>query len=85
MSSQSQSSDIQQLLFDSAVQIAVLDGTDNDLFRKLLAELQGPSQVLDAQELESGSSDLNSKPLRKFTPSEYRAPEQAESERKQSG
>src|SRR5688500_19113061 len=44
MSSQTHSSNIQQLLMDAAVEIAVLDGTENAIFRRLLAELQKQSR-----------------------------------------
>jgi len=69
MNSEKQSSKIEDLLFDSAVRIAVHDGTDNDAFQRRLAELQNPSKT---------SANAAARPLRKFAPSDSEAPARAE-------
>jgi len=46
MDSESQKNSLQKVLFDAAVEIAVLDGTDNNTFKSLLAELKKQSESL---------------------------------------
>ena len=42
----SENNNLQKVLFDAAVEIAVLDGTDNTTFKSLLAELKKQSESL---------------------------------------
>jgi len=46
MYSDNQRNSLQKVLFDAAVEIAVLDGTDNSSFKSLLAELKKQSDSL---------------------------------------
>jgi hypothetical protein len=46
MASESEKNSLQKVLFDAAVEIAVLDGTDNSTFKSLLAELKKQSESL---------------------------------------
>jgi hypothetical protein len=73
MNSEKQRSDIEDLLFDSAVQIAVHDGTDNEVFRRLLAELQNSSQ---------SSPSIAARPPKKFAPSDSVSPAQSQNGKK---
>jgi len=73
MNSEKQGSHIEDLLFDSAVQIAVHDGTNNEVFRRLLAELQHSSQ---------SSPSAAVRPPKKFAPSDSEAPAQSQNGKK---
>jgi hypothetical protein len=73
MNSEKNGGNIDDLLFDSAVQIAVHDGTDNEVFRRLLAELQNQAE---------SSRIAAAKPLRKFAPSDSDAPVQSQNGKK---
>jgi hypothetical protein len=82
----SQSNNIQQLLLDAAVEIAVLDGTENAVFRRLMAELQNQSVPFSAAELGAlQSPSVGAKPPRKFATSDSEVPVRRANENKQSG